>query len=101
VNLGYEGIFGPKTMFYHFSPTPGVIDGTDVSQKSVGRLVETVRVPVLNVDVGFRGMKTKFVESGTVTAILMGFLYVCWCLFGVGNWRRPSQVRNQARKRNS
>ncbi|ESZ93721.1 hypothetical protein SBOR_5906 [Sclerotinia borealis F-4128] len=70
VNLGYDGLFGPQTMFYHVSPV-AVPDG---------RLMNTVIVPVLDLN------KSKWVEMGTASVVLMGFLWVVWCLFSV--WRR-------------
>ncbi|MCJ1361505.1 protease B nonderepressible form [Acarospora aff. strigata] len=70
-NLGYDGLFGPRTMFYHLQPT-AVGNGN-------GSLVETLRVPVL--DAG----KTEWVERGTVVVVLLGFLWVCWRL-GVVWW---------------
>ena len=64
-NLGYDGLFGPRTMFYHVPPQENVVDGT---------LVETIPVPVL--DLG----KAWYVESGTVLAVVVGFAWVAWKL---------------------
>jgi hypothetical protein len=61
VNLGYEGLFGPKTIFYHFSP---------MSSMPGGDLVQKVHVPVL--DLG----QAWYVEWGTVIAVLFGALLV-------------------------
>ena len=61
MNLGYEGLFGPKTVFYHFTPTTAV---------QGGQLVQSVQVPVL--DLG----KAWYVEWGTVIAVLFGALLV-------------------------
>ncbi|KAH0538743.1 hypothetical protein FGG08_004696 [Glutinoglossum americanum] len=69
VNLGYDGLFGPKTMFYQLSPQPA---------NSSGLLLETVGVPVLDLD------KSRTVEIGTVTAIVLGFVWVCWKLWLAG-----------------
>ena len=76
VNLGYDGLFGPRTMFYHLQPTNGA-----------GRLVEELKVPVLDVD----GPNVGWVDHGTVMIVLLGFSWVCWILgrevvkdFGVG-----------------
>ena len=60
VNMGYDGLFGPRTMFYHLQPS------------SNGSLVEQLSVPVLDL------AGTKWVESGTVGVILLGFTWVCW-----------------------
>lgn len=68
VNLGYEGLFGPKTMFYHVPPA---------NSSSGGRLVEEIQVPVLDLD------QAWYVEWGTVVAVVLGTLWVCWKLFGI------------------
>lgn len=64
VNLGYDGLFGPRTMFYHLEP--------QVLQDQ--RLVETLRVPVL--DPG----RTSFgaAELLTMALVIGGFLWVGW-----------------------
>lgn len=68
VNLGYDGLFGPRTMFYHLTPDAGG-DGES--------LVERLAVPVLDLD------RTGWVEQGTVAVVVMGALWVCWKLWGV------------------
>lgn len=68
VNLGYDGLFGPRTMFYHLQPAS---DGKS--------LLEEIRVPVL--DLG--GSSMKLVESGTVTMVVLGFLWVSLKLLAV------------------
>ena len=67
VNLGYDGLFGPRTMFYHFHPN-GTGDGIR------GRLVEILEVPTLD------PKGTTWLESGTVFIVLLGFLWVTWKL---------------------
>jgi len=67
VNVGYDGLFGPKTMFYHLPPKGG-------------RLTNTISVPVLDLD------QSKYVELGTAAVVLLGFTWVMWCLWGV--WKR-------------
>lgn len=68
VNLGYDGLFGPRTVFYHLQPASG------------GRpLVEKILVPVLNL----QGSKIKWVESGTEMVVALGFLWVCLRLLTV------------------
>jgi hypothetical protein len=67
VNLGYDGLFGPRTLFYHLAPDTGE------------RLVNALSVPVLDLD------KSGYVEMGTAAVVLVGFLWVLWCLIGV--WR--------------
>lgn len=67
INLGYEGLFGPRTMFYHLQPQPA----------AGGALVEVVRVPVLDSDwVGS-------VEIGTVSVVLAGCFWIAMKLVGV------------------
>ncbi|KAG9834123.1 PIG-X-domain-containing protein, partial [Aureobasidium melanogenum] len=62
-NIGFDGLFGPKTLFHHI--------GASYEAKT---LMETLEIPVLN------GTKTRFVEVGTGMAVLLGFLWVLWCL---------------------
>ncbi len=76
VNLGYDGLFGPRTMFYHLRPTDRA--------KS---LIEELKVPVLNMD----GPNVGWVGYGTVMIVLFGLSWVCWTLgravvrdFGIG-----------------
>jgi len=63
VNLGYDGLFGPKTMFYHVPPAEGL-------------LVAGISVPVLDVRDGLN------VERGTAVVVLLGFAWVLYQLFG-------------------
>jgi hypothetical protein len=86
VNLGYDGLFGPKTMFYHLNPTlsPSIANvivcaeneeaGGMFGVNCVGRLVNRLSVPVL--DLG----GSRYVEIGTAAAVGVGFLWVMWCL---------------------
>lgn len=62
-NLGYDGLFGPRTMFYHLS-----------SAADNGSLVERIAVPVLD------PQYAAWIEQGTVGTIILGFLWVCWAL---------------------
>ncbi|CAF9917415.1 MAG: protease B nonderepressible form [Alectoria fallacina] len=68
VNLGYDGLFGPRTMFYHLQPASGG-----------DTLLEEIQVPVLDLE----GSKMKWVEFGTVATIVLGFLWVCLSLLAV------------------
>jgi hypothetical protein len=68
VNLGYDGLFGPKTMFYHLSP------------EGEGSLINEISVPVLDTN------RSAYVEAGTAGVVLFGFVWVLWCLWGV--WRK-------------
>ena len=63
VNLGYDGLFGPKTMFHHVSPAP-----------ADGLVIEKLVVPVMDVQ------RAQWLETGTVLAVLAGFGWVCWQL---------------------
>ena len=69
--LGYDGLFGERTLFYHFAPvTAG--SGTQ------GNVMQELRAPVLDSDSPLAGI----VEWGTVAAVLLGFAWICWKLFG-------------------
>lgn len=66
VNLGYEGLFGPRTLFYHLQPS------------SHGRLLkEALEAPVMN------AKGAGWVEVGTVVIVCWGFLWICGILVGV------------------
>ncbi|KAL8772593.1 MAG: hypothetical protein Q9209_002254 [Squamulea sp. 1 TL-2023] len=65
VNLGYEALFDPDTIFYHFQPQP---------KEGGGRLVNQIQVPVMKIE------ESRWVESGTVGVILLGALWVMWKL---------------------
>lgn len=67
VNLGYDGLFGPKTMFYHLSP-----EGEE--------LLNEISVPVLDSD------RSGWVEGGTAGVVLLGFLWMLSYLWDV--WGR-------------
>lgn len=65
MSLGYEGLFGGRSMFFHLSPR-----GAD--------LMSSIEVPVL--DEGFGSL----VQGGTAVVVLLGFLWVVWSLVGRG-----------------
>ncbi|KAK3313433.1 PIG-X [Apodospora peruviana] len=67
VNLGYDGLFGPRTVFWHVEPRP--LGG--------GQLQNAIRVPVLDLD------KSAWVNIGTAVAVLVGFAWVAWRLAAV------------------
>lgn len=69
VNLGWEGLFGPRTMFYQVHP-----GDEDVY------LYEKVTVPVLQLDEKEGLFRSKTIELGTVAVIVLGFLWVLWKL---------------------
>ncbi|KAI9888856.1 MAG: protease B nonderepressible form [Vezdaea aestivalis] len=58
VNIGFDTLFGPKTMFYHVSPKPETLGGL---------LVERIQVPVIDLD------RAEWVDVGTTLVILLGF----------------------------
>jgi len=66
-NLGYDGLFDQRTVFWHVEPRP--VGG--------GPLVNEVKVPVLDLD------KAGWVNAGTAAAVLVGFAWVVWKLLGV------------------
>ena len=63
--LGYEGLFGPRTMFYHLDPAP--CSGGDPV-----RLVERILVPVLDTQVA----SSLTIGLVTMITITLGFLWV-------------------------
>ncbi|KAL1302587.1 hypothetical protein AAFC00_002965 [Neodothiora populina] len=66
VNLGYDGLFGPKTMFYHVPPAR--VGGEH------GELYEKLEAPVLDLQ------KSRYVEAGSAFVVVMGFAWVAWVL---------------------
>ena len=63
VHLGYDGLFGPRTMFYHLqSASPGK------------PLVEELNVPTIDTT------RIQWVELGTLLSMILGFLWVSWKL---------------------
>ncbi|KAF2086833.1 PIG-X-domain-containing protein [Saccharata proteae CBS 121410] len=94
VNLGYDGLFGPKTMFYHVDPPGGL--GIKTEMRSVMEpargLVETLSVPVLDLDKG----RAWGVEVGTAVAVVLGMGWVLWGLvrgWGGGRGREVEGVK--------
>ncbi|TVY50885.1 Protein pbn1 [Lachnellula cervina] len=91
VDLGYEGLFGPRTMFYHLDPEPA-LEASGIpagGEKDVGRLVNALQVPVLD------SQKSAYVELGTAAVVVAGFVWVCWCLWRV--WRVAGYRRTKER----
>lgn len=72
VNLGYDGLFGPRTVFWHVDPST-----QDAAAASGAKLLSEVRVPVLDVD------RTGWVSVGTTAAVLLGFGWIAWKLLSV------------------
>lgn len=73
VNLGWEGLFGPRTMFYQLHPASSADDGGD-------HLVEKLDVPVLQLNEEQGLFRSKTIELGTVVVIVLGFAWVLWKL---------------------
>ncbi|KAK5125523.1 hypothetical protein LTR85_000634 [Meristemomyces frigidus] len=67
VNLGYDGLFGPKTMFYHIPPA---------LPEGQAFLLETLEVPVLDPKQG----AAWGVQIWTLVAVVLGFGWVLWPL---------------------
>lgn len=63
VNLGYDGLFGPKTMFYHLRPQRNLSDSSEI-------LLERLQVPVFDMS------KSHWVETGTVTVIGLALVWI-------------------------
>ncbi|KAL5342912.1 protein pbn1 [Aspergillus crustosus] len=82
VNLGWEGLFGPRTMFYQLHPSPG----------ANGALVERLDVPVLALNERDGIFGSRAIELGTVAVISLGFL---WVLLKLGLVARSSVIRPQ------
>ncbi|KAF7507192.1 hypothetical protein GJ744_010874 [Endocarpon pusillum] len=90
VNLGYEGLFGGRTMFYHLDPAPGPdlgAAGRGEEGSGRGKLVQRIRVPVLNME----AWGAEWVEWGTVAVVMLGFLWVVCKL-----WASGLSVRGEA-----
>ncbi|KAJ5378727.1 hypothetical protein N7509_011846 [Penicillium cosmopolitanum] len=66
-NLGYDGLFGPRTIFYQLHPA---------SQ----HLVEELDVPVLKLKDGEGLFQARNIELGTSVVIILGFLWIIWRL---------------------
>ncbi|KAF2199276.1 PIG-X-domain-containing protein [Delitschia confertaspora ATCC 74209] len=81
VHLGYEALFGPKTMFVHVppaardAPTLKLKGGPKKFGGGQSRLVAELNVPVLETK------NAAVVEWGTVGVVVAAFLGLCWVLF--------------------
>ncbi|KAL4807770.1 protein pbn1 [Aspergillus unguis] len=85
VNLGWEGLFGPRTMFHQLHPLPSSNDGITV---------ENLDVPVLALNEREGIFTSRAIELGTVAVITLGFLWLLWKL---GLVARLSGIRPQRR----
>ncbi|KAM0256466.1 hypothetical protein ACHAQJ_004991 [Trichoderma viride] len=66
VNLGYDGLFSPRTNFWHVSPKP----------EAGGRLINNINVPVVTEGA------SQWVGVGTAAAVALGFVWVVLKLVG-------------------
>lgn len=73
-HLGYDALFGPRTMFYHIPPS-------SLPETASGGLVETLEVPVLASAV----VGAEAVRLGTWGVVAAGVGWVGWMLFK--GWR--------------
>ncbi|KAF2275203.1 protein pbn1 [Westerdykella ornata] len=85
-HLGFEGLFGVRTRFVHVPPA--ISSGGDGN----GKLVEWIDVPVLDL----RG--ARWVEVGTVGAVVLAFLGICWVLFWGGSGKATRSVAREKKK---
>jgi hypothetical protein len=99
VNLGWEGLFGPRTMFFQLHPG---------ENGSLSRgVVEHIHVPVLQAtEEGSQYRRTvEHVELGTVMVIVLGFIWILWKLglvvgaSGFGDGRQLRQSGETASKK--
>ncbi|KZF19180.1 PIG-X-domain-containing protein [Xylona heveae TC161] len=84
VKLGYDGLFGARTMFFHYTPAVNhsVADGVsigsgDVSLDGHGDGLLTLDVPVLDT------LSLTGVEWGTILVVFLGAAWIAWKLWGV------------------
>jgi hypothetical protein len=90
-NLGYDGLFGPRTMFYHLSPKyPSQGQGMGNANGNCTDGYNVIDVPVLKKDYA------DWVETGTAAVILLGFGWVMWKLWLV--WKTEGYGRHGALK---
>lgn len=92
-NLGWDGLFGPRTMFFQLHPSS--------SSTSSAKLIEHIDVPVLRLR-GAEGLfQARNIELGTVLVVGLGFLWVVLRLvrvawsFGVGSKRHRGTLHTK------
>lgn len=91
VNLGYDGLFGPRTMFYHLLPKypsqgQGIWNGNGNWTEGYG----VIDVPVMKL------RYADWVELGTAAVIMLGFSWVMWKLWLV--WKAEGYGRHSTLK---
>lgn len=81
VNLGWDGLFGPCTMFFQLHPSTASEALASVAGSHQSRLVEDIQVPVLQTSLeGASGSRARQIELGTVVVVVLGFVWVLWKL---------------------
>ena len=87
LHLGYDGLFGPRTVFYHLNPDVLPIHGNET-------LLESLEIPVLSLD------SSAWVDKGTAIVMTLGLVWVFAKLVGVVLYSRiPSgSDRNRFKK---
>ncbi|KAF1981781.1 PIG-X-domain-containing protein [Aulographum hederae CBS 113979] len=89
VNLGYDSLFGDRTYFYHLSPAGAISSG---AKPAVGRLVETIHVPVLDLSHPL----AHWIEWGTVMVVVLGAGWIMgrlWDVVGGGSAREEGSKK--------
>ena len=81
VNLGYDGLFGPKTMFYHIPAASGVV-----------HTVSRITVPILSSESG------QWIQVGTLVAVVAGFAFICLQLVRSTGLRSQTPELKQRKK---
>jgi hypothetical protein len=84
VNLGWEGLFGPRTMFFQLRPSLSS-SSKEVPLSRPSRFVEDISVPVLQTAEGAvsssrNNQTAQRIELGTVVVIVLGFVWILWKL---------------------
>jgi len=82
-NLGYDGLFGKKTMFYHVPPAPVMGEGEQ-------GLLLGLQVPVLDAKAA-----GSWVPVATMAVVLCGFGWVIWKILGGG---KAKEVKDGKKK---
>lgn len=85
-NLGYDGLFGKKTMFYHVPPAPVMAEARD-------GLLLGLDVPVLNAE-----KAGGWVGIATVAVVVAGFTWVVWKVLGGGAGAGAGKVKEGKKK---
>ena len=83
-NLGYDGLFGPKTMFYHLAP--------EVAEEQQAGLVGRLRVPVLAPE------RAWYVQGATLAVVAVGFWWVVWKMVGGRGGKKGTEAGEKKRQ---